>query len=248
MNTNIAEDGLDKFVYRIVSFDRLLQLFTTNTNVLINPKKWEDPFENFILKSPIKLLNGEIVKYSLHQCVYGQCWTQDKASDAMWRIYSPQKDGFRIRTTARKLLTSVLDATPSHSRTSAYLGKVSYLSEKELIKYANGIFDDDGISGDNVFKSLLVKRKAFKHENEVRLLVDLWDEREGDDFYKYQIDPHSLISQIMVDPRKSDADFESVKLIIERCTGFTGEIKKSRLYSPPDNIVLNVSDYLKQNS
>ena len=40
--------------------------------------------------------------------LYGQCWTKTRESDAMWRIYSPNKNGVRIMTTPRKLLTALL--------------------------------------------------------------------------------------------------------------------------------------------
>src|SRR5712692_2119511 len=41
----------DAFVYRIVKTERLLRFLRTGENVLVKPALWEDPFENFILKS-----------------------------------------------------------------------------------------------------------------------------------------------------------------------------------------------------
>ena len=73
---------------------RLLELFQTRHNVLVAPEKWDDPFENFILKSDRVSRRGW----------YGQCWTWQRASDAMWRIYSGDKNGVRMRSTPAKLL------------------------------------------------------------------------------------------------------------------------------------------------
>jgi hypothetical protein len=107
---NLKENEPDKHIYRIISLERLLELFATERNTLVKPEKWEDTFENFILKSKVRLLSGEVIKYNIHNRIYGQCWTSQTASDAMWRIYSPNKDGVRIRTTIRKLLKSHYDA------------------------------------------------------------------------------------------------------------------------------------------
>lgn len=88
-----------QFIYRIVSVERLLQLFQTQQNTLIKPKKWDDPFENFILQSQVRIPTGEIATFGFRDQFYGQCWTLHSASDAMWRIYSPNKNAVRIRST-----------------------------------------------------------------------------------------------------------------------------------------------------
>lgn len=54
MNDNLiflTEEQLDKNIYRIFSFDRLTEMFNERKITLLKPKKWDDPFENFILKS-----------------------------------------------------------------------------------------------------------------------------------------------------------------------------------------------------
>lgn len=47
-----------QFIYRIVSVERLFELFASKQNVLVKPDKWEDPFENFILKCRVRLPDG----------------------------------------------------------------------------------------------------------------------------------------------------------------------------------------------
>jgi hypothetical protein len=73
MLLNLKKGDLARPVYRIVSIERLVDLFTSNENVLISPSKWEDTFENFILKSKVKLSTGETVDYNMHNSVFGQC-------------------------------------------------------------------------------------------------------------------------------------------------------------------------------
>lgn len=84
-------------VYRFTTVDRILQLIVQRRNSLISPRKWDDPFENMLSKIKFIKQNGETHFYSLRNRVYGQCWTNCAESDAFWRIYTPSKDGVRIK-------------------------------------------------------------------------------------------------------------------------------------------------------
>lgn len=120
--------------------------------MLVRPSKWEDPFENFILRA---------------DSVYGQCWTLQRSSDAMWRIYSPKVDAVRIRSTARRLLESLNQIRGSSGHREAFIGRVRYLNNQRLMSYAKKIQRQ----GPAVLAStILVKCPAFKHEREVRLV------------------------------------------------------------------------------
>lgn len=247
MHLNLEQIDLDTYIYRIVSLERLLELFITQKNTLVKPKKWEDSFENFILKSKVQLLSGEVIQYDIHERLYGQCWTLHKSSDAMWRIYSPNRGCVRIRTTINQLLKSLYDAQTSVPEAKCCIGKVSYLSNQRLADFANTIFDDSGISVENIFNSLLAKRKAFKHENEIRLLFDDWEySNTNNEMYSYKIDPHTLISQIMVDPRKPYSEFKTMKKIIQHSTGYQGLIQRSLLYKVPKLNVLHVTNVFEE--
>jgi hypothetical protein len=89
---NLSAHMRDKFVYRIISIERLFELFASRQNVLVKPKKWEDPFENFILRCRIQLPDGRYATFGFQDKFYAQCWTFQSASDAMWRIYSRTSD------------------------------------------------------------------------------------------------------------------------------------------------------------
>jgi hypothetical protein len=99
---NLPMSHIDRPVYRIISVKRVIELFQRRQNVLVKPSLWDDPFENFILNSHI-LIEGRKLTLRSRNYVYGQCWTRHAASDAMWRIYSPEKNGVRIRSTPRRL-------------------------------------------------------------------------------------------------------------------------------------------------
>lgn len=248
MLLNLQEADLGRRIYRVIPLERLLGLFVSRSNVLVKPALWEDVFENFILKSPVRLASGEVIKYNFHDRMYGQCWTLQAASDAMWRIYSPDGTGVRIRTTVKKLLEGLLAFNSGAlSCASCCIGKVEYLSEMALMRIANTTFDDSGIGVTELFRSLLVKRRPFRHEAEVRLLYEeLGDDAFSEDTYHYDVDPHQLIDQIMIDPRRSYAEFRVLEEVIRESTGYEGEIKRSLLYTLPKEITLDVTDVLRK--
>ncbi len=74
MLLNLKDDDLDKKIYRIISFERLLELFVSGKNTLVKPSAWSDTFENFILKAKVRLRSGEIRQYNYFDRMYGQCW------------------------------------------------------------------------------------------------------------------------------------------------------------------------------
>jgi hypothetical protein len=230
----------DTQIYRIIPVNRLYELFDNKENVLPRPPKWEDPFENFILKSPVQISSGEVGNFAFHDDVYGQCWTLHKASDAMWRIYSPNKDAVRIRTTMEKLANSLSAGLGRWAHVQSFIGKVDYLFKAELKKFAETVFED-GLNPAAIARSLLVKRRAFRHEREIRLI---YCERERvkhtDGLYRYAIDPHTLIEQIMVDPRLPKPKADQLKSEIRDQTGFQGELKRSFLYAPPKGFLIRM--------
>ncbi len=235
---NIDLSVKDQYIYRIISLDRLFELFSSEQNVLVIPKKWEDPFENFILKSKAKLPDGEIVDFGCRDNFYGQCWTRHKTSDAMWRIYSPSSSGVRIRTTIPKLAHSLASKLQPWQNVQCFIGKVKYLNNANMMEFANTVFKGKiNPQAYELAKTLLIKRPAFRHENEVRLLYFEKDNGTSGNIYKYDVNPHDLIDQIMIDPRLDYAEFKKVKADIKARTNFTGRILRSLLYASPDNMV-----------
>src|SRR5712664_3070635 len=98
----ISSELLAKPIYRIERVDRLVEILETNLFTLASTAKWEDPFENFLLSAKMKV-SGRIYTFADHNRFYGSCWTRKGYSDAMWRIYSPNNRGVRLRTSIPKL-------------------------------------------------------------------------------------------------------------------------------------------------
>ena len=239
--TVIGKIARDTTIYRVFPRDRFFQLFQEGKNALVWPTKWEDPFENFILKSPVRTASGEVGKFGFQNDVYGQCWTLHKASDAMWRIYSRDMDAVRLRTTVGKLLESICAANKGNEMDRCLIGRVTYPTEPKLKKLAQTVFKD-GLNAKAVAQSLLVKRKAFKHEKEVRIIYFEGEPTKHENgVYKYPLNPLTVFDQIMIDPRMPYANFVQFKKEIIKETGFsTKRIKGSLLYKPPKGFIIEV--------
>lgn len=230
-DTPTMEDGglniidWDATIYRIYSVDRFKNLLRTNENGLVHPSKWDDPFENFFLKCIAVTSQGERVSLeSLSNSWYGQCWTKNRDSDAMWRIYSPKKDGVRVTTTIRKLFESFYDSKDSFAKLKFFIGTVQY-QEKAVIEnfLKKTSFMDLAFGGQatNFAKTLCIKRPEFSHENEIRLLFyDAQTNTGLNKVAKFPLDLGKVFTEIALDPRMSPDEFAQIRaeLIAHGCT------------------------------
>lgn len=230
-------------IYRIFPRKRFLQLFQENRNALVLPTKWEDPFENVFLKADVVSATGEKGRFDFHDDVYGQCWTLEAASDAMWQIYSREKDSVRVRTTVGKLLASLCDLHTEWAHVSCFIGRVEYLTEAKLRTFGRTVFKTFPPS-EAVARSLLVKRRAYRHENEVRIIcIQPSDTKHLNGVYSYDLEPRNVIDQVMVDGRVAHSDFLPFKRQVMAVTGLSeSRVKRSLLYRQPEGFLVEVDE------
>jgi len=228
-------------IYRIFPRNRFLELFRKDQNVLVLPTMWEDPFENVFLKADVITTSGEKGGFGFHADVYGQCWTMETASDAMWQIYSRQKDAVRVRTTVGDLINSLRDVHGEWAEQTCFIGRVKYLTENKLKSFGQTVFKS-GITPNTIARSLLVKRRAYKHENEVRLIfIDRGATKQTGGLYKYRFDAREIINQAMVDGRVEYNHFLPFKEQVMALTGLSQkQVKRSLLYRQPEGFVVKI--------
>ena len=101
---NIQQYERNLPIYRIIAFDRLFEIFKNKKLTLVQPKLWDDPFENCILQGKFFFQGVGKVGVAYRTSFYGLCWTLHEETDAMWRIYAPNKDGIKIKTTINYLI------------------------------------------------------------------------------------------------------------------------------------------------
>lgn len=230
-------------IYRIVSISRLLEMLDLKINTLLKPKLWDDPFENFICASTFKPKNGKPFRFPHRDRAYGQCWTLEAESDAMWRIYAPNKDGAKIETSISTLYDSLRNARQNrYPGMSCFIGKVKYDSQGEFEELINDpdrvceLMNGEKRHSRGQAKTLLLKRIEFKHEKEIRLLYLDPHNKGFTDTYQYPCDPFKLIKSITLDPRMDPRIYEVYRTYLNKL-GYKGKIDQSKLYSIPQLIV-----------
>lgn len=236
LNYNNVKE-LDKPIYRVFTIQRLLEAFEEEKLTLVRPSLWDDPFENYLMKAQGKMEDGNTISISFRNDFYGQCWTKTIESDALWRIYAPEKNGVKVKTTPRKLLTALLTQNPQphNINLTCFIGNVAYYKRDEL----KGFFDIlpsmlTDSTGAGQAKTLLLKRNQFQHENEVRVIYNSLGTIDSN-IYKFSINPLDLFDKIVFDPRMDDLMYNIFKKHLEE-KGYNKGIIKSSLYKEPHHI------------
>lgn len=230
----LADTDITRPIYRVMPVACVLECISNRKLTLVRPKLWDDPFENFLLSAVVDIGRGQFASMqTIKESIYGQCWTLQAETDAIWRIYSPNKNGAKLRSTPKKLLDALMKANKQFGTIQCFIGRVSYLSEPDLISKLQGLNLLDS-NGSGLAESLMYKREEFRHEDEVRLVFH--PEKGADDLYEFDIDPNDLFDEIVLDPRMSDASYDAYKSAIQR-SGFTGSVSKSGLYKVPKRIL-----------
>ncbi len=154
----------------------------------------------------------------LRKTFYVSCWhMNDGESDSQWKIYGYNPMSLAIVTNFQKLSESITD-----SRT-IYGGKVIYYNPER-----------DITSEGNVYYQAIMKRTAFEHEKEFRLIF--WDHQSinndlTSEGVSIAVDIENLIERIIISPHAPEW-FLKVVTSLTNDYGFNIQIEKSNLLDP----------------
>jgi hypothetical protein len=215
-------------LYRIVSFDRAAEIITGRRLYFAHPSTWDDPYE-------------KILKHERARAIFAQCWCRKALSDAMWRIYSPAGLGVRIGTT-RQRLNRTLTAAKANHNFNFRVQNVEYLSQGELDAELRRAKRDlaKEYTFENATEPLFLKRLAFDHEQEARVVVYDAQYLKGDPSkgLSIEVDPFELLRSIWIDPRAPDEVVKAYRYYLKEKLGFPGTVEKSGLYAVPDELAV----------
>lgn len=222
-NRSVEEKG---YIYRFVEFHRAAEIFEKKALFFARPSLWHDPYEVRI-------------KHPRAEALFAQCWCRTAMTEAMWRIYSPHGTGVRIRTTKERLAQGIKKW--ARSKRYGYLeGIVDYKEPGDISRFYKEI--EAELTADYSVKraaeALLVKREAFRHENEWRSIIYCKDVPDGQKGLEVPVDPHELIDGVVLDPRAPLPLVEALALYFKQKLGYKGDVKASALYRPPKPIVV----------
>ena len=213
-------------LYRYMSLAQFISLVENQKLFLKKVKSWDDTWEAPDDQLPTIMDDGskEYSESLIVKSTVGQCWTYEKNSDAMWRIYSPDRQGIMIETEVKNFFE--ID-----NLKRAVLAKVIYFNKSNYIEKRYEIANNKSY---HYAGEMALKREAFKHENEVRLLVCLQGYKEIDNWCDipvvgFGINPSTFLKSITFDPRADDWFVDTMKKYCES-KSLICPIEKSTLY------------------
>lgn len=164
-NMNSKEDTT---LWRYMDFTKFLSLIDSQKLFFSKPLNFEDPYEgSFSLIDisetayppthilwrtgyTLKKLSKRILDHAAVMCWHKNTYE----SAAMWNLYLSSTEGIAIKTSRKKLLSSI-----NANNWRIFYGEVEYVD-----------YETDKVS-DYILPSLFYKRHSFSHENEFRLIV-----------------------------------------------------------------------------
>lgn len=192
----------NKPIFRYVDVEQMMFMLEFSALPFINVSTWEDPFEGVEWSYIRASLENELdntqdgdrketleclmsLGHDYEEYCYGSSWTFREESDAMWRIYSPNCTGVKIKSTFSRLEklnlftydVCYLDNPPEQPEGGVVHLKRGYSNfshtTKKVSYYQNHpkIEELFGQAYKPVFNMFFQKRMAFEHEAEVRKLV-----------------------------------------------------------------------------
>ena len=173
-------------LYRIVSLESFVDLVMNKKERYTRPVSWDDCYESFMYetltneegrKQLIKTLYSEInpnnPKVTINNFVrlwyarffvYAQCWSEEKDSDALWRIYSYNKHAIQLVTSKTRIQKIM-----KQSSQKFHIDSVKYDVNEHTDIFKEQV---QGVKKTlSIYEPYFHKRQAFQHEKEHRVLV-----------------------------------------------------------------------------
>jgi hypothetical protein len=176
-------------------------------------------------------LTGLKFGYTVSQNLYGiSCWHMDEVeSVAMWGLYSRGDDGVAIQSTI-----SGLKACLAKEPRDIIIAEVNYTDHAKL---------PESISPISQLEPLFTKRRSYRHESEVRAVLERIAERTDEEFYGFlakttageavTVDLPTLVQKIVVAPGYPAWAIGSLQQAVN-AAGLTVQVETSDLLKPPD--------------
>lgn len=193
-------------VFKYMPLDRFVKSVDKKELVFVSPETWYDPFEQLYYGIDCSS-RGYATEDIVCMCVSEKSTTNE---DACWRVYAGEnRKSVRI-SIEQEVLLHLLDDYAGTNGFEVYIGKVDYSFNRKDIKGLHNSkaagYDEyfpDAMSREHYLSLMLLKRKAFKYENEVRIfLVKDKIDFKGDKLLRIPCDYNGncIISNVMLSP------------------------------------------------
>ena len=211
---------MSESLYRYMSFESFVDTVQRKQLHFVHPSEFEDPMEfQYLQKMCVSEPSNYIeilYRFAMVYRFYVQSWTALPESDAMWRIYN--YNNFAVRIEIDKEAVGYLEDVQAVD--------VVYTDEPDeyIKKHAQNRLITE-------YKSLAIKRNAFEHEKEVRLVKHIRWENEQEAYENTM-----LVGATVFD------DVECKKHLMELYTNCTEEQIKNELSKRLEKFNINANE------
>jgi hypothetical protein len=242
INIKESEFFSKKLIYKYMPLEFALEAIADNYLWLSNPVKWNDPFEKRFIDAKYQV-SGNDIEFPLKGQIFCACLTQTITSEAHWKNYSNGQIGLSFRINRKQLVKVLQENSKDYD---IYIGKVEYIKTNDLIKRISEIDQVKEISRLSInnrilqIRLLLLKRIAFKYEDEIRILaIKKYKTLEDGIKLNYSMNPSELIDTITIDPLVGKNIEKMLKDLFKKEYGIK-RVYKSTLYSTSTDIRIEI--------
>jgi hypothetical protein len=231
-------------IWRYLDFTKLVSLLDRQALFFARADKMPDPFEGSYSKANVRLrpdvykdwpkedfdkmmTSAAYASREIRRFTFLNCWhISENESAAMWKLNLKTDEGVAIRSTFQQLA----DSLKMYAEQRVYIGKIKYIN-----------YDTEWLPEGNTFYPFLYKRESFKHECELRAVIQTLPIVDGAIDYRQPspalgayvpVDVNLLVERVYVSPTAPAWFRELVGSVVTRY-GLDKEVVRSELGDDP---------------
>lgn len=233
----------NNIIWRYMDFTKFASLLDRSALFFARADKFKDPFEGSWTKKNFERMTPALTGVDvlgakqnhirnffkkLRECTYINCWhLSAEESAALWKLYLKSDEGIAIRSTLSYLQSEL---RRNYKKSDLYIREVKYIDYKT----------DDMPEG-NILAPFFHKRTSFKHEKEVRAIIQQLPVKDGAIDWEFKppeggiyinVDPNVIIDMVYVSPDTQNWFIDIVKSILKKY-GLSKVVKRSSLSDDP---------------
>lgn len=243
----------NSLLYKYMNVERAISFLSTGKYYLVEPTAWPDPYEKRFYTADYTKVAAQ---YNPQQ-IYCTCFTDKISNEAAWKMYRGKDDGIANRSIRFEMNRTALLQYLDHcidNKGKIYIGDANYRYTSKQIddlhKRQSKLYSEyfHEFSESKFLELLLIKRKAFEYESEVRLFYVPIRQNEiyfNDKLYAIhsclieftETYLRKIIKSISIDPSCSQIECEMIKSKIETICPWC-ECKPNGLYKKKPRIII----------
>ena len=249
-----ATFDIHKPLYKYMDIESAIRFLKTITMSYVEPSSWYDPFEKRFYNADFSAIpNFKKPK------LFASCFTKKPSNEASWVMYSYFKNGLASKSIRFELNPAVyydmLDSYGDLTKTKIVISDVNYSLSEQTIKALHKktctkhhlFFSNFNV--DKFIDLMLIKRKAFDYEKEVRIfivpthetpenIVNTFEQTDRVEMGGNKELLLFLVNSIMISPNCTPLETEMIERMINKITDGKIKCKQSKLYSSFDPIII----------